>query len=74
MTLLLEIWDGPRCPSCRNDGFDDWWHDKSCRSGGGIVVDIYAELECECGAKFEVTKYVGGETHSSMSSTQGKSP
>lgn len=63
--LMIEIAPGPRCPVCRSDGFDDWWHDKSCRSGGGVVVDIYADLRCEeCEVTFEVTKYADGVTHS----------
>lgn len=64
---LIEIAPGPKCPKCGNDGFDDWWHDKTCRSGGSVVVDLYADLGChECGAVFEVTKYVDGETHSTI--------
>lgn len=63
--LQITIAKGPRCPACGCDGFDDWRHDKSCRSGGGVVVDIYAELKChECGADFEVTHFHDGETHS----------
>jgi hypothetical protein len=60
----IAIGRGPTCPNCGWDGFDDWWLDKSCRSGHGPVVDIYANLECECGSKFEVTRYHDGETHS----------
>jgi len=68
--LVLAIANGPQCPNCGNDEFDDWWHDKSCRSGGGVVVDIYAKLKCdECGSVFEVARYVGGETHCTLSST-----
>lgn len=67
MTLMVAIANGPKCPRCGNDGFDDWHHDKSCRSGMGVVVDIYADLECDaCGLEFEVTRYVGGETHSTV--------
>lgn len=66
--MLLAIARGPQCPKCGNDGFDDWHLDKSCRSGGGLVVDIYADLTCECGATFEVAHYADGETHSSISS------
>lgn len=66
--LQITIANGPKCPKCGNDGFDDWHLDKSCRSGmGSMVVDIYADLKCdECGAEFEVTRYVGGETHSAI--------
>lgn len=65
MTLEIRIggW-GPICPKCDCDTFDDWWHDSSCRDGGGVVVSIYATLTChECGERFDVTKYVDGETH-----------
>ena len=69
--LLITIANCPQCPACGNDGFDDWHHDKSCRSGGGLVVDIYADLKCdECGSGFEVTRYVDGETHSCIRSVQ----
>lgn len=62
---LIAIANGPKCPKCGCDGFDDWWRDKSCRSGGSLIVDIYADLTChDCGATFEVTRYHGGETHS----------
>ena len=61
--LRIAIANGPKCPACGCDGFDDWWHDKSCRDGFGIV-QIYADLTChDCGAQFEVEKYYGGETH-----------
>lgn len=69
--MKIAIGNGPVCPECGCDGFDDWWHDKSCRSGGSLVVDIYADLTCHgCGAKFEVTRYHGGETHSTISETE----
>lgn len=66
--MKIAIAKGPECPNCGWDGFDDWWHDKSCRSDGGPVVDLYANLECACGAKFEVTRYRDGETHSMVRS------
>jgi hypothetical protein len=63
--LFVEIARGPCCPICRNDGFDDWWHDKSCRSGHSMLVELCADLRCdECDLTFEVTKYTDGETHS----------
>jgi hypothetical protein len=63
--LIIAIAKGPECPGCGNDGFDDWWHDKSCRSAHSPVVDLYAELKCdECETAFEVTRYQDGETHS----------
>lgn len=67
--LQISIARGPQCPACGCDGFDDWWHDKSCRAAGGPVVDLYADLKChECGSGFEVTRYHDGETHSVMRS------
>lgn len=63
--MKIAIAKSPVCPACGCDGFDDWWHDKSCRSGGGPVVDIYANLECHgCGAAFEITRYHDGDIHS----------
>lgn len=65
--LQITIANGPKCPACGCDSFDDWWHDKSCRSGHSLLVDIYADLKCHgCGSKFEVTRYHGGETHSTI--------
>lgn len=63
--LIIAIAKGPECPACGNDGFDDWWHDKSCRSAHSPIVDLYAELKCEeCGTAFDVARYHDGETHS----------
>jgi hypothetical protein len=68
--LQITIAHGPQCPACGCDGFDDWWHDQSCRSGGA-VVEIYANLKCHgCGEDFEVTRYHDGETHSVIRSVQ----
>lgn len=68
-TMKIAIGAGPICPECNADGFDDWWHDPSTRAGVGIV-SIQAELSCDCGEKFAVTKYTDGETHS-MIATEG---
>lgn len=63
--MQITIAQGPRCPACGNDGFDDWWHDKTCRSAHSLVVDLYANLKCdECSSIFEVARYHDGETHS----------
>lgn len=69
--LRLAISRGPKCPRCGEDGFDDWWHDRSCRSGHGPVVELTARLQCHgCGIFFTVTHYRDGETHSSYLSRQ----
>ena len=57
---------GPECPRCHCDGFDDWWHDKTCKAGV-LLVAITARLKCHgCGIFFAVTHYTNGETHSSI--------
>ena len=45
---LLEVRDGPKCPRCGWDQFDDWWHvlrNRPKHRPGG-------KLECECGVFF----------------------
>lgn len=60
----IKIGRGPICPKCGCDGFDDWWHDKSCMGPVGIV-SIYATLTCHgCGERFDVARYRDGDTHS----------
>ncbi len=63
--LHLRIGRTPICPRCEEWNFDDWHLDKSCKSAGGPVVDIYARLKCHgCGIFFSVTQYCDGEIHS----------
>lgn len=65
--LLIRIAPGPECPKCLEDGFDDWWHGRTIRSGDGLVVLLKGSLRCHgCGRFFSVTRYVDGETHSTM--------
>jgi hypothetical protein len=65
--LKIAIAVGPECPSCGEDRFDDWWHDKSVRSPGGFVVSLTGALRCHgCGKFFAVTMYQDGETHSKV--------
>lgn len=72
--MKIAIARGPTCPNCGNDGFDDWWHDSSCRSAHSPVVDLYVDLTCDgCGADFQSTRYHDGETHSTISPAVGKS-
>lgn len=64
--LKIAIANGPKCPLCGWDGFDDWWHDPSVRSGNSLIVGVYADVRCEeCDISFDVTRYHDGETHSS---------
>jgi len=55
---------GPKCPNCGTDGFDDWWHDPTTKSFGGVLK---ARLKCHgCGKFFSTTRYSDGVTHSVM--------
>jgi len=63
--LKIAIANGPQCPFCGCDGFDDWWHTDTIRSGHSFIVELYADLTChDCGEEFQITRYWGGETHS----------
>lgn len=44
---LTEVGDGPKCPRCGWDQFDDWWH---------VLAPVFARghLDCECG-RFWIT-------------------
>ena len=60
------IWiaEGPTCPRCKTDGFDDWWHDPTTRYTG---VAIQARLKCHgCGKFFSVTQYPDNVCHSTV--------
>jgi hypothetical protein len=62
--LRIAIALGPECPHCGCDGFDDWWHARTVKSGCGIV-SLRGSLRCHaCGKFFAVTHYTDGETHS----------
>lgn len=64
--FAIAISGGPKCPACGCQGFDDWWHDPTCRGGIGIVR-IHATLKCHgCGKFFAITQYDDGEVHSTM--------
>lgn len=65
----IKIANGPQCPSCNEDGFDDWWRDPSIRSPGGPIVALTGSLRCHgCGKFFKITCYADWETHSTMRS------
>jgi len=59
---------GPVCPCCGEDGFDDWWHEKTIKpSMAPLVVSLEGSLKCHgCGKFFRVEKYVDGEVHCSV--------
>ena len=50
------------------DGFDDWWHEKTIKpSMAPLVVSLEGSLKCHgCGKFFRVEKYVDGEVHCSV--------
>lgn len=61
----IAIAQGPKCPNCAEDRFDDWWNDPSTKSGDSLAVSLRACLRCHgCGRFFSVTQYADGETHS----------
>jgi hypothetical protein len=67
--LKIAIAHGPECPNCGEDGFDDWWHDKTTKTGHR-PVSLEARLRCHgCGRFFHVTQYGDGETHSRSGGT-----
>lgn len=48
---LIEYAQGPKCPRCGWDQFDDWWHVLNHKERG--------KLKCECGT-FHIL-VLGGE-------------
>lgn len=60
----IAISDGPKCPCCGCDTFDDWWHDPTTRYAG---FAIKARLKCHSCAKFiSVTQYPDNVCHSTV--------
>ena len=60
--LAIEIAPGPKCPRCREDGFDDWHHEPTVRVVGAVTL---GRLKCHgCGRYFSFTRFHDGETHS----------
>lgn len=61
--LKLKIGPGPECPHCGCSEFDDWFHEKTLRSGV-LLVKLAGRLKCHgCGKFFHVTQYFDGQCH-----------
>lgn len=63
--LAIRIDDGPHCPACDCNTFDDWWvGNKTLKSMGGVTQ---GSIKCHsCGRFFRIEKYSDGEVHSTM--------
>jgi len=60
--MKLAIAQGPKCPHCGGEGFDDWWHDATTRYDGFV---IRARLKCHsCGNFFRTRQYPDAVCHS----------
>ncbi len=63
----VRVCRGVECPHCAEDGFDDWWHDKTCRQEGALTI---ARLRCHgCGRFFKTSAYPDGEHINEMGAT-----
>lgn len=71
--LKIRTGDGPICPKCDNDAFDDWWVGNKTLKRGGPVIELTGSIKCHgCGRFFKITKYQDGPKrfHSEMKAAQ----
>ncbi len=62
--LSIEINQGPKCPACQCDTFDDWHHEKTFRK---VSWFWSGRLKChQCGRFFSIAAYPDGQVHSTM--------
>lgn len=62
--LLVRVSDGPCCPNCGCDTFDDWHLERGLKNVGGVIT---GRLRCHnCSRYFSIRRYSDGEVTSSM--------